>query len=275
MITRNTPQPAAPDAVALQWANGKTMARPHGGNARFAPYVGFHIEVGKDDVIDRALHGAETGQIEIKHQRPGGAEIVRHWAVAGEGDTLRFFPVTAGPVAETMTESVRRAVEMGDAGIGVFWGQGERSRLAVRGYLDTLVRAGCLRPVQLTTRSRMTDVLLACLLAHGRACTAADDLIDRARHPDVVCFHELALPLAAGEAVEWGTTDSTEVVPFACTHPATIDGAYLRTVWRPDGVHAAALRDWAGVVAWAQRFANQGDDASVRRQEPAYAEDRQ
>lgn len=257
MIGRNKIQ-AVQDAVTLQYANGKSVARQVGGNGRFAPYVGFHIEVGKDTTLDEAMAGAKAAQIEIKHQRQGGMEVVRHW---GLGEELRLYPVTSGPIAPTVAGSLgRNAAATAAAGLGMRWGANERSKMAIRGYLDVLVRAGYTRLVQLSVRSRMTDVLLGALLDHGRICEAADNLVDRGRHPEVVTYHEIALPLGPGAEEEWGKGDTTTVIPFKSLHPAVIDADYLRTVWRPDAVHSAALRDWANIQLWAEEYASQSEE---------------
>lgn len=256
MIGRNRVQ-VVTEAITLQYANGKSMARPIGGK-RFTPYIGFHIEVGRDDELDARLGIAGIPQIEIKHQRQGGAEIVRHWAL---GETILFYPVTSGPVAQTVAGSLgRNAATTAAAGIGLRWGINDRSRMAVRGYLDLLVRVEMARLVQLSVRSRMSDVLLSVLLDHGRVCEAADHLIDRSSHPDLVTFHELALPLGPGEEEEWGKGETTTVVPFKSLHPAQIDRDYIQRIWRPESVHQAALRDWAGIQAWASEYALQNDE---------------
>ncbi|MFQ3663670.1 MAG: hypothetical protein SNJ69_14920 [Chloroflexaceae bacterium] len=260
MIGRNRIQ-TSQEVVTLQYANGKSLARTSLGAGRFAPYIGFHVEAGRDADLDEAMRAARVAQIEIKHQRQGGAEIVRHW---GLGDQIRFYPVTSGPVASTVAGSLsgRNRQRTAEAGIGARWGQGERSRLAIRGYLDTLVRVGSLRLLQLSVRSRMTDVLLAALIDHGRVCEAADSLVDRARHPEVVTYHEIALPLGPGEEQEWGKGETASVVPFRSMHPVTIDVEYLRGVWRPDSVHAAALRDWESIQLWAQEYATQSEETA-------------
>lgn len=262
MIGRNKIQAVA-EAVTLQYANGKSVARQVGGNGRFAAYVGFHIEVGKDNGLDEALSAAKLATIEIKHQRQGGMEVVRHW---GLGEEIRLFPVTSGPIAPTVAGSLgRNAAATAEAGIGMRWGQGERSKMAIRGYLEVLARAGYPRLVQLSVRSRMTDVLLSALIDHGRVCEAADSLIDRSRHAEVVTYHEIALPLGPGNEEEWGKGDTTTVVPFKSLHPAVIDADYLRGVWRPDSVQTAALRDWANIQYWAQEYATQSEEQAGRQ----------
>lgn len=256
-IGRNAPTAASAAAVTLQWANGKTMARESTA-ARFAPLVGFHVEVGQDDDLDHRLHATGWHRIEIKHQREGGAEILPHWFL---GESLKLYPVTSGPPAPTIAGLVQRAADTAAAGLGVKWPQGERSRLAVRGYVGAFIDAGYLQPVQLSTRSRMTDVLLGCLLAHLRVAEQADSLVDRTKHPHPVDLHEIALPLAAGEEQEWGKGDTATVVPLRHLHPETVDAAYLREHWRPDAVNAAALRDWEGITAWAAEYAAEGAPA--------------
>lgn len=260
MIGRNRIQ-RTQDVATLQYANGKSLARASLSMGRFAPYIGFHVEAGKDADLDEAMRAAKVGQIEIKHQRQGGAEVVRHW---GLGEHIRFYPVTSGPVAATVAGSLsgRNRQRTIEAGIGARWGQGERSRLAVRGYLDVLVRVGYVRLVQLSVRSRMTDVLLAALVDHGRVCEAADSLVDRSRHPEVVTYHEVALPLGPGEEEEWGKGETASVTPFRSLHPLAIDAEYLRGVWRPDAVHAAALRDWESIQLWAQEYATQSEEGA-------------
>jgi hypothetical protein len=260
MIGRNRIRTTT-DAATLQYANGKSMARLTPGTGRFVSLVGFHVEAGKDSELDIAMQAAKIPQIEIKHQRPGGAEIIRHWHL---GERVGLFPVTSGPVANTVAASVseRNAQATADAGIGLRWGNNERSKMALRGYLDVLVRAGHVRLFQFSVRSRMTDVLLGALLDHVRVCEAADNLIDRTRHPEVVLLHEIALPLGPGNEEEWGKGDTATVVPFRSLHPSVIDADYLRSVWRPDSVHTTASRDWDSIQAWAQEYAAQSEEVN-------------
>src|SRR5262245_27710840 len=79
---------AVVEAPVIQYANGKSMARPHSvAGGRFAPLVGFYSEVGKDGDFDAAMLQLGTKKIEVKHQRAGGAEIVTHWSL---GEELRI-----------------------------------------------------------------------------------------------------------------------------------------------------------------------------------------
>src|SRR5919108_1509162 len=129
-IPRNTPQ-SVQDVPILQWASGRTEARSASGG-RFAGHVGFHIEAGKDDELDRALHAASIPRIEIRHPRSGApSEIKPHWSF---GDSLRLYPITAGPPATTISACLRSAATA-EAGLGLAWPQGEKSRMAVRGLL--------------------------------------------------------------------------------------------------------------------------------------------
>ncbi|MFO7167848.1 MAG: hypothetical protein DIU80_007440 [Chloroflexota bacterium] len=249
------------DAMTIQWANGKNEARLTPGQGRFVSHVGFYAEVGKDHEFDRAMEAAGISQMEIRHPRPGGpAQIVRHWNL---GEQIRLFPITSGPVAPTVAASLsqRNIAATVEAGIGIRWGrgEGERSRLAIRGYLQVGAAGDGAphlypRPVQLSVRSRMTDELLAALIDHVRVCELADDLIDRSKHPDVVQLYELALPLGAGTEEQWGKDETTTVSPLASQHPENVDLPYLRSLWRPEQVVEMALRDWPDVQAWAQEF---------------------
>lgn len=257
-IGRNRVRPVS-DAATLQYASGKTQARRPAHTGRFAPYVGFHIEAGRDGELDEAMRQAGISLMEIKHQRPGGAEIVKHWDL---GETVKLYVVSSGPVAPTVAGSLAggNARETAEAGIGLRWGMGERSKLAIRGYLHMLAEVAYLRLVQLSVRSRMTDELLKALVDHVRVCEAADGLVDRARHPEPVTLHEIALPLGPGEETEWGKGDTATVTPFISLHPQAVDAAYLRTAWRPDATHAAAFREWEGIQHWAREYATAVDE---------------
>ncbi len=253
------------DAITIQWANGKNEARLTPGVGRFVSHVGWYAEVGRDDEFDRFVYQAGIPQMEIRHPRQGAtAQIVRHWNL---GEHLRFFPLTSGPVATTVAASLsaRNVAATIEAGIGLRWGrgEGERSKMAIRGYLQILRRGTdetggewLLYPrlVQISVRSRMTDELLAALVDHVRVCEIADTLVDRAKHPDVIHCYELALPLGPGQEEQWGKGETATVMPMTSLHPETIDLPYLRTLWRPDQVVELALRDWPDVQAWAHEF---------------------
>jgi hypothetical protein len=139
----------------------------------------------------------------------------------------------------------------------------ERSHLALRGFLAGVVDADA-RPllVQLGVKSRMTDRLMAALLDHVRVCEAADTLIDRAKHPEVVALHEVLLPLGPGEEAEFGKADTATVVPIESKHPEEITASYLRGsgVWRSEAIHQAAVAAWDGIQEWAREFAERGDE---------------
>lgn len=255
----------------IVYDSGRTMARKAGTTARFQPWVGFRTEKGLYETLDKALGGVlgQGSLIEVKHQRQGGVEVKQHWFL---GETLDFFPLTEGPVAPTITASLhpRSYQATLEAGLGMRWGDGERSKLAVRGYLALLGEAGVVAPVQLSVKSLMTDRLLLALIDHGRVCEAADAL-----RPDggaeQVGFCDLALPLGAAEAEEdFGRGESTPVLPLRSLHPAAVDAAYVAKRWRPELIAAAVERDWPEVRAWALGFAG-GDEpppAASRRPEP-------
>ncbi|MEN9935097.1 MAG: hypothetical protein RLZZ387_1676 [Chloroflexota bacterium] len=243
------------ESMTVQWANGKNEGRLTPGQGRFVSHVGFYAEVGKDHEFDTAMEAAGISQMEIRHPRQGGpAQVVRHWNL---GEQIRLFPITSGPVAPTVAASLsqRNINATVEAGIGIRWGraEGERSKLAMRGYLQV---GGTVypRPVQISVRSRMTDELLTALIDHVRVCELADSLVDRAKHPDVVQLYELALPLGAGKEEQWGKGETTTVFPLASLHPQGVDLPYLRGLWRPEHIVETALRDWPDVQAWAQEF---------------------
>lgn len=245
-IPRNTVQPVQ-DVPILQYASGHTEARPISGG-RFAGFVGFHSEVGKDETFDAACTAAHVPQLEIRHPREGGApQIVRHWSF---GEAIRFFPVTAGPVAATISGCLagRNASLTAEAGIGLAWPRGEKSRMAVRGLL---VVGDEPMLFQLSVRSTMTGHLLTALLDHVRVCQLADDMIDRSKHIELVALHELALPLVSGEEVPAGKGETAQIAPLRSDHPADMSRAYVRSCWRKEAIHEAAIAAWPQVVLWA------------------------
>jgi hypothetical protein len=247
MIPRNTPQTIA-DCPILQWASGHTQARL-AAHSRFQAHVGFHIERERDSALDALLEAAGTAKIDIRHPRPGAFEIKPHWSF---GESIRFYPVTAGPPATTISACLRSAAT-GEAGIGLAWPTGEKSRMAVRG----LVLVGTVPIlVQLSARSTMTGYLLAALLDHVRVCQAADDMIDRAKHPELVALHELALPLVAGAEVAAGRGETSQITPLASDHPEEITRPYVLSCWRAKAIHEAACVAWPGIVAWAAGYAS-------------------
>lgn len=245
-ITRNTPQ-SIQDCPILQWANGRTEARA-AGQGRFQGEVGFHSEAGKDEAFDRACLAAGVDRIEIRHQRAGGQPvIVAHWSF---GESLRLYPITAGPPATTISGCLRTSATA-EAGIGLSWAAGERSRMAVRALI---VVDDAPMLVQLSVKSTMTDHLLAALLDHYRVCAAADKLIKRDQHPEPVAFHELALPLTAGDERPAGKGETAQIAPLRSDHPAEIGKAYITSCWRRNAIHDAALAAWPGIAAWAAGY---------------------
>jgi hypothetical protein len=108
----------------------------------------------------------------------------------------------------------------------------------------------------------MTGFLLAALLDHYRVCDAADSMIDRAKHPDQVALHELALPLVAGLEQPAGRGETTaQITPLISGHPAPgaagagdLDRAYVSSCWRSRAVHEASLTAWAGIMVWAAGY---------------------
>ncbi|NOK59145.1 MAG: hypothetical protein GFH27_549283n395 [Chloroflexi bacterium AL-W] len=262
-IGRERPRPLTP---ILQWANGNTMARSrteeapssrsNKGTARgpsFAPYIGFHTEVGKSDELDAFLTDLDMPQIDIRHQRPHTSEIVTHWDL---GPFLYFYPVTSGPVTNTFNSAFRVTQQRSaEAGIALRWPVGEVSRLAVRGFVQLPDRSPCLTMVQLSVHSRMSERLYSALIDHMRICEIADSLVNREKHPDLVSLHEIALPLGAAGEENWGKRSTTTVIPFGSYHPSDdreIDREYIGQHWRRSDLHAAAVEQWPDIQQWAR-----------------------
>lgn len=258
--TRNTPQQQQ-DVPVLQWASGHTEARA-AGEKRFTGHVGFHSEAGKDAGFDRLCAAASVPQIEIRHPRSGGSQVKPHWSF---GDSLRVHVVTAGPPYQAISACLKTA-QTGEAGIGLAWPQGEKSRMSVRGLITL---GSDLALIQLSVRSTMTDYLLAALIDHYRVCAAADALIDRAKHPDPVLFHELALPLTAGTEVAAGKGETSLVTPLVSDHPQAIERAYVVSCWRKEALHKVALGYWPDVVTWAKGYASGATNGDSHLEQPA------
>lgn len=225
------------DVPCLQYANSKTMARVT--SPRFEPLVGFHSEAGRIEGFDDLCKEMKVQQISIKHPRAGGdPEVKLHWYF---GESITLYPLTAGPTTSTMTKAISQAREMAAAGIGVRWVEGEKSRMAVWGYI--LIGADPVL-VRLTTSSRMTDVLLSALLTHVEVCEKYDDIVGRM----VECY-EVPMVLRAGEEESWGSGASTTVIPFV----------YAASPASPNDCPARIRRDvdesWEDVREWALEFA--------------------
>lgn len=247
-IPRNAPREVSHVGI-VQWASGHTKARFTPGGV-FGSHVGFHAEIGRDADLDAACTAAQTPTMEIKHPRPNSpGEIKPHWSF---GESLTFYPVTAGPPAMTITGCLRNPQATADAGIGLAWPAGDKSRMAVRGYMpigDSFVL------VQLATRSTMTNALLGALLTHVAHCTQADTLIDRARHPDLVACHELAMLLTCGEETTAGREATTQIYPFVL-RPVTLTRDTLGTLWRSSALNQDAVHAWEGIQLWAAGYSS-------------------
>lgn len=247
MIPRNTPQNVA-DLPILQWSSGHTEARAEGA-ARFAGFVGFHVEQGRSASFDAAAAAAGLPAITIRHPRGAGKyEQKQHWSL---GEQLVVYAITAGPPATTISGCLALAQATAEAGIGLAWPSGERSRLAVRGVV---VLGGSAQLVQLSVKSTMTGHLLAALLDHFRACAAADGLVDRAKHPDPIGFYELGLPLRAGADVSAGSAATAQVAPIVSGHPREIDAAYVKAGWARGAILQLVGQAWPEVRVWAAGY---------------------
>ena len=70
-----------------------------------------------------------------------------------ELESIRLYPITAGPPATTISGCLRSAATA-EAGLGLSWPDGEKSRLAVRGLI---IVGDVPFLVQLSVQSTMTD----------------------------------------------------------------------------------------------------------------------
>jgi hypothetical protein len=245
MIPRNTPQNVA-DLPVVQYSSGHTERRV---GQRFAGFVGFYVEQGKYSAFDQVAAAAEVEAIEVRHPRGQGKyEHKRHWLL---GERLVFYPVTAGPPATTISGCLALAQQTAEAGIGLSWPSGEKSRMAVRGIV-VLGRAPIV--VQLSTKSTMTGFFLAALLDHYRACAAADSLIKRDAHPAPVAFYEIGLPLLAGPDQSVGGDATAQVAPIVSGHPAQLDRDYVTAAWARSPIPQLAGDAWAEIRVWAAGY---------------------
>jgi len=242
MIPRSKPQNAM-DCPLVQYASGHTKFRNDRSARSWSGLVGFHAECGVVPAFDHACTAAGYARIDIRHTTGRDqAEIKQHWYL---GEELSIWPVTGGPVAETVAGLLRRRTAAADAGIGVAWGNGERSRLAFRGWIQGLGL------VQLGVRSRMTDYLLAALLRHTAVCDVADTVFRRE-----VGFHELALPLGvAAEEVPFGTNGHTVAVwPLVARWPEPVTAEHVREARCSPALLDTILSFWPAVQAWAAGY---------------------
>ena len=246
-FARNIPQAPAPDCAVLQYASGLTRARPEGTGA-FQSYTGFHAQIGRDAALDVACTTNHMPRGQIRHM---GGSVVDDWLF---GELVRIYPLTAGPPATTISacRSPRFRQATADAGIGLAWPDGGKSRMAGRGYLEL---GHALVMLQLSVTSTMTSYLLAALLDHTRICEAADALVQaNGRRIDRVLPYELALLLRVGDPQVVGSSQTQEICPLVSAHPAHPTTDYLRSLWRPAALAQDALTNWPAVQIWAQGY---------------------
>lgn len=255
-IGRNKPKPAQEASVRLpmlQWANGRTEGKPHG-IPRFSGFVGWHVEQGQDTALDAALRLNNTATVTIRHPRQGADPVEKlHWNL---GETVTFYPLTSGFPFETFSASMRDPDACASAGIGLKWDdEARRSRMVLYGYIKLAVpnSESPFHLVMIPAKGRITEEFFAAYMDHLRVLEAADEVIDRQKHPASVEFHEIGIPLTAGAEKSFGKTDTTVVVPVASAHSNIIDAAYLRTVWASIPAHQIE-NDWPLVRALAHDF---------------------
>ena len=239
--TRN--RPTVDGHPVLQWHNGKTTAKA-ADSKRFAEgFVGFTVEADRWEAFDALAAELNIASVEIKHRRPGGFEVKRHWSL---GDALNVYPLTAGPVRTSMLGAAKLPRESAErAGLVARW-RDDRTHLSlwVLPVIAELVHAA---PLVLSVRARMTDHLYGALLDHcTRVCDAAEGLTGRAVMP-----WDLALPLVAGAEQDFGKAEQTTVTPLASGHGPTLTNDDVAALALPESLVdvAAALAEDA--VAWA------------------------
>ena len=240
------------DVVSLQWSNGKTMARTTP-SARFGQFIGWTIEVGKNKDLDSILDEIAFPKVEIKHQRQGSYEIKSHWSF---GEDISILPITSGPVSFSMRECLSRKNKplMAQAGIGVRWTQGERSKLVFRCFVRPLWDVGFEKFAQVSAKSNMTDKLIAALADHTRVSQAADAFV---KDGVIVSPADLWLPLGAGEEDEFGKGEVASVFPMISKHPAEPNKEYFKSIWRTTEQRDAVLNVWRETQEWAAAFAEE------------------
>jgi len=266
------------DFPAIIWANGLVKARTAGSSERFGGLVGFFTEVGSDPAMDASMETAQVAPIEVRHARAGEESVVKqHWFL---GETIRVFPVTQGPPAETVGGCLNHRTwdTTIASGIGIRWPQGGVSSVGIVGYLEILTRVGYLEPVKLTARSRMSDWLIAALDDHLRVAQAADAIVDRDAHPEPVDLVEIAWVLGPGAEVSFGTSQTSMVVPVVSRHPQVVDKDYMREVYLRADAHGTAVRqraaqDWPAILDWAERVATGNGDGVPHEPSGAAADD--
>lgn len=246
----------------IQWANSKT-SKINEATGVPETLTGFHSEYGRDDVFDAACEALGVQKIFVLHR--GKSETTPHWFL---GANIQVFPLTAGPTATSFSGLLKAREATAAAGIGAAWPNGEKSRMAVRGYIAftggdgkrVLITddTGAPMLLQVGVRSLMCEEFLAALVAHMYACQAADGLRKDGKQTPL---YQVALPLGPGKMREFGRTEKSPVVPVASKHPAEFSADYLRGMfadpaWR---LSDAARSDWPSTTEWAQSFARSGD----------------
>lgn len=246
---RNNPRQST--FVLVQYANGLVRAKRSGSN-RTEMLVGFYSQLNKDEDFDRAAHAAGLERVTIKHMGQNGTSgtETHHWFL---GETLRWYPLTSGPVVTSVRAILQRSADMAAAGIGYRWSDQERrSRMSVAGFLAPLLEVGFQEPVRLSVKGLMTQALLDALLSHHTVLLRADEIKQRE-----VGYYELALPLVPGQETSFGSNGaSTTVVPLVSGHPAEdqITREYLRGIYRPEALLPLVDKHWDAVVGAAVAY---------------------
>jgi hypothetical protein len=245
---RNKAVATAPEVPVIQYSSNHTKREV--GKGRFAAFVGFYSEKGRDEEFDGILGDLRVDVITVQHTREGQSPAIKqHWYF---GEEIVFYPITNGPPGLSIKDCRRMATRTAEAGLGLAWPLGGRSRMAVRGFLR--LPDGTPFLTQLSVHSTMTDHLLAALLDHVRVAEVADSMIKRTNHPDEVLPHELAWRLVAGSEHSAGRQATSQIIPFISGHPETVTREYVISIWRSAGLHEAAVQAWESILEWSQGY---------------------
>ncbi|KPV50805.1 hypothetical protein SE17_24785 [Kouleothrix aurantiaca] len=94
--TVKQPQPAI-----IQWDNGRGKWRELGERS-WSQWPNFHVESGRNEEFDRAMHAAGVPRIEFFHPAKNGRQttITQDWML---GAFIGLHPITAGPPADKVS----------------------------------------------------------------------------------------------------------------------------------------------------------------------------
>lgn len=242
-FNRSARRPAVPTAVdRLQWSIGLPTTKRE-------IYVGWFVEVGRNDRLDDAMTAAGFDRIDIKH---GSGDVVTHWRV----ETANVFVVADG---------VPSRIEMKDAdtrwGAAYWWHDG-KSFFAVHVLLRELLAVGYTDPLLMQIKGTQTDDVLAGMQRQYDVLNAIDALREEqgkaALNPP---FYACSIAFGPGQELSRGKGQNTkQIVPPVALIPDVITREYLVEHYiRKDWLPAIEPRIDAMITWSVQRSATGGD----------------